>query len=154
VFYCRDYAIITDMEPKLPEVNNRLEQSPDSHGRSLEQAPMPPTPELGIESGAERVEQRSEAAPASVNSMPALPPLQTTLTPAISTPINRASTSLEDDTPVAASDDDLIEKEWVDKAKKIIMQTKDDPYRREREVNKLQADYLRKRYGKELGSSQ
>jgi hypothetical protein len=61
---------------------------------------------------------------------------------------------LEDDTPVAASDDDLIEKEWVDKAKKIIMQTKDDPYRREREVNKLQADYLRKRYGKELGSSQ
>jgi hypothetical protein len=34
------------------------------------------------------------------------------------------------------------------------MQTKDDPYRREQEVSKLQADYLRKRYGKELGSSQ
>jgi hypothetical protein len=48
----------------------------------------------------------------------------------------------------------LIEKEWVDKAKQIIVQTKDDPYRREQEVGKLQADYLLKRYGKELGASQ
>jgi hypothetical protein len=59
-----------------------------------------------------------------------------------------------DDNPIAANDDDLIEKEWVDKAKKIILQTKDDPYRREQEVSKLQADYLRKRYGKELGVSE
>jgi hypothetical protein len=57
-----------------------------------------------------------------------------------------------DDMPLVANDDDLIEKEWVDKAKKIIVQTKDDPYRREQEVGKLQADYLRKRYGKELGA--
>lgn len=55
--------------------------------------------------------------------------------------------------PTLAADDDLIEKEWVDKAKKIIAETKDDPYRREQEVSKLQADYLRKRYGKELGVS-
>jgi hypothetical protein len=59
-----------------------------------------------------------------------------------------------DDTPLTANDDDLIEKEWVDKAKQIIVTTRDDPYRREQEVAKLQADYLRKRYGKELGSSQ
>ena len=57
----------------------------------------------------------------------------------------------DDDLPVIANDDDLIEKEWVDKAKKIIAETKDDPYKREQEVNRLQADYLRKRYGKELG---
>lgn len=55
--------------------------------------------------------------------------------------------------PTLAADDDLIEKEWVDKAKKIILETKDDPFRREQEVAKLQADYLRKRYGKELGVS-
>ena len=54
--------------------------------------------------------------------------------------------------PTVANDDDLIEKEWVDKAKKIIAETQDDPYRREQEVNKLQIDYLRKRYGKELGA--
>lgn len=55
--------------------------------------------------------------------------------------------------PTLAADDDLIEKEWVDKAKKIIADTQNDPYRREQEVSKLQSDYLRKRYGKELGTS-
>lgn len=56
--------------------------------------------------------------------------------------------------PTVANDDDLIEKEWVDKAKKIIADTQNDPYRREQEVSRLQVEYLRKRYGKELGSSE
>jgi hypothetical protein len=58
------------------------------------------------------------------------------------------------DAPLVANDDDLIEKEWVEKAKRIISETKEDPYRREMEVGQLQADYLRKRYGKEIGVSQ
>jgi hypothetical protein len=56
--------------------------------------------------------------------------------------------------PDAAADVDLIEKEWVDSAKKIIETTKDDPHARERQVGKLQSDYLQKRYGKKLGSSE
>jgi hypothetical protein len=140
------------MEPKLPVLNNGPEHTPANYGQGFEQAPMPPTPETGIETGAERVEQRSEATPAAVNSMPILPQIQTTLAPA--TVSDNVATPVVDDTPIAASDDDLIEKEWVDKAKKIILQTKDDPYRREQEVGKLQADYLRKRYGKELGASE
>jgi hypothetical protein len=80
------------------------------------------------------------------------------LPPPVSLPVPSPVTLTDDavqvdDLPVVANDDDLIEKEWVDKAKKIILQTKDDPYRREQEVGKLQADYLRKRYGKELGTS-
>lgn len=55
-----------------------------------------------------------------------------------------------DDNPVTAADEEVIEKEWVDKAKKIITQTKDDPYKQEKEVSKLQADYLKKRYGKDI----
>jgi hypothetical protein len=141
------------MEPKLPEANSGPEQSPDSYGQRFEYIPQPPTPEVGIQSDGERMEQRAEAAPAAVNAMPALPPLQ--VVPAPTPVVDETTTSLtDDDTPIVANDDDLIEKEWVDKAKKIIMQTKDDPYLREQEVNKLQADYLRKRYGKELGSSQ
>lgn len=64
-------------------------------------------------------------------------------------------TQVDDTTvgPTIANDDDVIEKEWVDKAKKIIADTQNDPYRREQEVNRLQVDYLRKRYGKELGVS-
>lgn len=52
--------------------------------------------------------------------------------------------------PVIASDDDVIEREWVQKAKQIVDQTKADPYEQEKEVSKLQADYLKKRYGKEI----
>lgn len=55
--------------------------------------------------------------------------------------------------PLVAADEDLIEKEWVDKAKKVILETKDDPYLREREVKKIQIDYVRKRYGREIGDS-
>lgn len=52
--------------------------------------------------------------------------------------------------PSVADDVDVIEKEWVDKAKAIVNQTKNDPYRQEEEVEKLQADYLNKRYGKQI----
>jgi hypothetical protein len=64
-----------------------------------------------------------------------------------------AAQAAADDTPAVAADEDLIEKEWVDKAKKIITDTRDDPAAREKQVGRLQADYLKKRYGKELGAA-
>lgn len=146
-----DYAIITDMEPKQPAPNLGPELSPINYGQNLEQAPPPPNPETFTEQSPERFEQRSEAPTAAVTSTPVLP----TLPAPVVTPLPADdAAAVVDDMPIAANDDDLIEKEWVDKAKKIITQTKDDPYRREQEVEKLQADYLRKRYGKELGASQ
>ena len=57
----------------------------------------------------------------------------------------------DDNATLIANDDDIIEKEWVDKAKKIIAETKDDPYRREVEISKLQIEYIRKRYGRKIG---
>ena len=59
-----------------------------------------------------------------------------------------------DDATLIANDDDLIEKEWVDKAKKIIAETRDDPYRREVEISKLQIEYIRRRYGREIGKAE
>ncbi len=53
-------------------------------------------------------------------------------------------------TPQIADDNDLIEKEWVLKAKQIVAATKDDPYVQNREINKFKADYLKKRYNKDL----
>lgn len=79
--------------------------------------------------------------------MPALP------TPVVTAqPVTQAA-STDDGVPSVAGDDDLIEKEWVDKAKKIIAETRDDPYRREREISKLQIEYIRRRYGREIGDS-
>lgn len=63
---------------------------------------------------------------------------------------NNSTIGVNDDTPLVASDEDLIEMEWVNKAKKIINDTKSDPYLQEREVSKLQASYLQKRYSKEV----
>lgn len=55
-----------------------------------------------------------------------------------------------DDNPLVAADEDLIEKEWVERAKKIIAETKHDPYQQERAISRLQADYQMKRYGREV----
>ena len=51
---------------------------------------------------------------------------------------------------MSAADADLIEKEWVSKAKAIVESTRQDPYVQNREINKVKADYLKKRYNKDL----
>lgn len=117
-------------------------------GGSERNIPVLPTPEAGIETGAERVEQTAEArAAASDMAAPGAPVAMPTMSdPTTTTPV------ATDDTPIVAADQDVIEKEWVDKAKKIISETKDDPHKRAGKVNELQKDYLQKRYGKVLGS--
>lgn len=51
---------------------------------------------------------------------------------------------------LSASDTDLIEKEWVVKAKAIIERTKDDPRQQSNELNKIKADYQKKRYNRDM----
>ena len=58
-------------------------------------------------------------------------------------PLNR-------DTPEIAEDADLIEKEWVEKAKNIIKNAKSDPHLLNKEINKIKADYIKKRYNKDI----
>lgn len=52
--------------------------------------------------------------------------------------------------PAVADDQDLIEKEWVIKAKQIVAATKEDPHAQSRELSKFKADYLKKRYNKDI----
>lgn len=52
--------------------------------------------------------------------------------------------------PQEAADSDLIEKEWVNKAKQIVEHTKDDPYEQQRVMSKFKADYMKKRYDKDI----
>lgn len=56
--------------------------------------------------------------------------------------------------PAIADDLDIIEKEWVIKAKAIVAQTKEDPHLQNKEINKFKADYVKKRYNKELKVAQ
>lgn len=52
--------------------------------------------------------------------------------------------------PAIAEDSDLIEKEWVIKAKHIVDQTKDNPRLQNQQITRLKADYMKRRYSKDL----
>ena len=141
------------MNPELPQVNRTPEVQPQKIGRgeyNVENTSL--NPEVGRESGqllGARVEQ--------YNNIPvALPVDNTTTVPLSQNDDQSAKQSgvvADDDTPLVAADEDLIEREWVDKVKKIIALTKDDPYERNRVIAQLQADYLKKRYNKTLGQN-
>jgi hypothetical protein len=53
-------------------------------------------------------------------------------------------------TPAAAADNDRIEQEWVVKTKQILLATHSDPFEQARQLAALKADYMMKRYHKEI----
>lgn len=136
------------MEPRQTGSGQSSER-PLPHSQNGESYNFPNiTPEISGERSFEAPLERPAMIETEV-AVPALPTLPAPLPQVDGT----SSSAITDDTatPIAAADDDLIEKEWVDKAKKIIEDTKDDPYRRELEIGKLQREYIRKRYGREIG---
>ena len=52
------------------------------------------------------------------------------------------------------ADNDLIEQEWVNKAKAIVERTKEDPRLQNKEINKFKADYIKKRYNRVIKVSE
>lgn len=50
--------------------------------------------------------------------------------------------------PDSAADTDIIEKEWIVKTKEIIEATRHDPHRQTKELHKLKAEYMNKRYNR------
>ncbi len=80
-----------------------------------------------------------------------IPPLQQPVEPPVPvSPEALAHNPLAFNTPATAEDADLIEKEWVVKAKEIIDRTKRDPHLQTKEMSKFKAGYLQKRVGKGL----
>lgn len=135
------------MNPELPRVHPNVEAMPQIPGgaeyfpdgavRTHETLPT-------IEQQPSQVEQLTQAAQA----MPQAVPVQPAMPAA---PAPQAQDQQVTDNPLVAGDDDLIEKEWVDKVKKIIALTKGNPYEQAKAIAALQADYLKKRYNRELG---
>ncbi len=52
--------------------------------------------------------------------------------------------------PAVADDLDVIEKAWVDRAKQIIKDTRDNPRAQEEQFEQLQIEYHKKRYGRDI----
>ncbi len=65
-----------------------------------------------------------------------------------------ASSTTSTDNPIVADDNDLIEKEWVEKAKRIIEQNREDPKKQSKEMTLFKADYMKKRYNKVIKVSE
>jgi hypothetical protein len=88
--------------------------------------------------------------------MPSMPsaPLPPLAAPAGGATATDNTVALQATTPVAADDNDLIEKEWVSKAKEIVEHTRQNPYQQSKELNLFKADYMKKRYNKTLKLSE
>ena len=123
--------------------------------------PPPVSPEAAPDQAPSPVEAPAPAAPetdrpkegANQNAGMPLPPVQDT---PVVTPPKTDDTPAKDTGPVVsgapaiADDVDVLEKEWVEKAKEIVDNSKDDPHKQNKEVSVLKADYMKKRYGKDI----
>lgn len=61
--------------------------------------------------------------------------------------------ALTTNNPTIADDVDLIEKVWVEKAKEIVDKTRDNPYLQNKAISEMKADYIKKRYNKDISKS-
>lgn len=135
------------------------QSSPESSGLNLpppvsgeQLPPMTAQPEKGIqtseaitsrpESAAGRAQPTAQPAAAMPMPMPAVPSVAQPQTAASSTTQSAASALIEDK--------DLIEKEWVDRAKAIVERNRDDPYRQAKELTVVKAEYVQKHYNKTI----
>lgn len=128
-----------------PDVNAELPQlkTPESHPDSKGVSYGLETPEFGGAS-AEMGNSANQSAPVGPATQVPTAPTQADSTAAV------PPASIVATTPAIAGDTDLIEKEWVLKAKQIVEQTRDDPFRQNAEMHKIKAEYIKKRYNKDI----
>lgn len=142
-----------NLAPQGPELPTPIEQStptgaPETANKPLEAPVRPVEKSAPAERKSSVVERQPvQQAPAQVvNAQQA--PIQ--MQPPVSQPAPTINQISQDDNPVIADDIDVIEKEWVNKAKEVVKNTSLDPFEQEKQVSKLQADYLKKRYNKDV----
>jgi hypothetical protein len=116
---------------------------------------IPQSQKTGQEAQTEQaIEKRqiSEGAPS--KAAPKFPVQQTAgsapQAPVVQIPVQTQSSSPPISAGLPAQDTDLIEKEWVERAKSIVAQTQDDPYKQKNEMSKIKADYIKKRFNKSI----
>ncbi len=135
------------MGPQQPRFNNSPEQLRAPSNPNIYQMPAAPGMErLPVVSPERHGEQSSgrELSPVIAQGL-TLPAVPTTVIPAPSQPQGSVNA------PVTAADEDLIESEWVNRAKQIIRETEGDPHERERQISELRRTYIRERYGRQIG---
>jgi hypothetical protein len=125
-------------------------------------APEAPKPKMEpiLQQGSERNPEflpvlPSSTSPTQGSQLGRVPQAMPQALPGAVTPATQSASSISASVnPAIADDVDLIEKEWVEKAKAIVSQTKEDPYKQNKEISKMKADYIKKRYNKDVHLSE
>lgn len=124
-----------NLPPPIPQGVEAAPAVPETAGpKGMEAAPIPA--------------KEVAAAPA----MPVVPAIPQVPTSRIS--VQPSTSQASSGLPAIADDNDLIEKEWVVKAKQIVEKTKNDPHKQNKELNVFKADYMQKRYNKTIKLSE
>lgn len=145
-----------NQSPRSPELPPGQMPAPEEQPAPLAPEAPQPRPEAPVfqpEKDEPKPERRTQPSTSPSNDdqqEPTLPPVQ----PGTAPTADDQGQHADDNAPIIADDVDVIEKTWVDKAKQIVEETKDDPHRQEEEVEKLQQSYLKKRYGKVVKPSE
>jgi hypothetical protein len=127
----------------------------------MPQFDLPPPPSeqaaAGVGRGSETAKkpEQAAAAPERATNPAGMPALGAS--PLNPMPQPAQSTSQSDDTSTTKStkkplveDTDLIEKEWVNKAKRIVENTRNDPHKQSEELTVVKAEYMKQQYGKTI----
>ncbi|HSX53185.1 MAG TPA: hypothetical protein VLF90_02330 [Patescibacteria group bacterium] len=128
--------------PNLPAPTPGTSEGTVEHNTSVKA----PDAHAETASVAAELPQNSIAPPA-----PVAPPAYVPAAPPplpVNSPAQDLATSAN--SPASADDTDLIEQEWVHKAKAIVDRTREDPHLQNKEINKFKADYIKKRYNREI----
>jgi hypothetical protein len=118
-----------------------------------DQQPLPSVPETQLSQpetvpGPAAGPERASVAAASTSPLFAAP------APVPAAPVQSTQTDVTSTSKPASSklikDNDLIDKEWVDKAKRIVEQTRSDPHEQSEKLTMVKADYMSKQYHKTI----
>lgn len=108
--------------------------------------------EVVEDSSNEKQAVAAESSPSRQTTAPALPTVPAVM-PVASNPVLPTDDDRSDnhhrDTNDSANPD-RIEKQWIDKAKAIVADTKTDPYKQKSEMSKAKAEYIKSRFNKVL----
>lgn len=117
---------------------------------------VPQVPELGAEQpkAPETAKTAAESSPSDKPGKQALPVLQQPEPPITPIQVTVDDTQTPQSTSTSSSsmpkETHIPEKEWVNRAKKIIAETHDDPHKQKHEISKVKAEYIKKRFNKTI----
>ena len=120
-------------------------------------SPIEPAKKAGDSAAVDKQEKivaNPESASKPKQSMPPTAGAQAAQTPQPPTVSATTQQAQQDDPvlsgmPQIADDVDLIEKEWVEKAKQIVEQTKDDPGAQNEAMSRVKAAYQKRRFNRD-----